>query len=372
MAPYRVDLFNALADLLPLRVLFVQPLPGYDANFDRRALQDAFRCDHALLSERGAPSTVTLARRMSKELQRFRPAVLVTHEFSRASVLASLIARVQGRRLGHVVWTTKNPHEIAATRGIRLTAMRWLTGTAAAIMTYSAESADRLAGLAHMPRDLFFVCANHQDPIGLRNLAAQSLPAVLAKCQQLDITHRRVVVVVSRLAPEKNVSATIAAFQQAFADDDEVRLVIVGEGPLRGTLETAAAAGPCRERIHFLGHQDTPVVQAWLAVASLSVLASTHEPYGAVVGESLIQGTPVVCSEAAGAASLIDSQFKGAVFPPGRIDLLASLLQTYRPAFAAVEQLAAQRKPSIPAPTVDNDVTGFVAAVSRAAGGRHD
>ena len=79
----------------------------------------------------------------------------------------------------------------------------------------------------------------------------------------------------------------------------------------------------------------------------------------------------MLCSEAAGAASLIDSPFKGAVFPPGRIDLLAALLQTYRPAFAPVEQLAARRKPSIPAPTVADDVAGFVAAVSHATGGRH-
>ncbi|NQW48894.1 MAG: glycosyltransferase [Planctomycetes bacterium] len=193
---------------------------------------------------------------------------------------------------------------------------------------------------------------------------------MLAECQLRGISHRRIVVVVSRLAREKNVSATIKAFQEVFADDGEVRLVIIGEGPLRGALEDAAARGPCRDRIHFLGHRATPVVQAWLAVASLSVLASSHEPYGAVVGESLIQGTPVVCSETAGAASLIDSPSKGAVFPSERIDLLAKRLLTYRPAFAPVEQLAARAKPPIPTLTVAADVAGFVAAVSCAAGGR--
>lgn len=370
MAPYRLDLFNALHDLLSVRILFVQPLPGYDANLDRRALQDAFRCDHALLSEWKAPSTVTLARRMWAEVRRFRPEVLVSHEFSQASVLAAVIARVQGRRLGHVIWTTKNPREIAATRGIRLRAMRCLSRNAAAIMTYSAQSADRLATLAATPRERFFVCTNHQDPVRLRGLAAESLPAVRAECDQRDILRRRVVVVVSRLAEEKNVAATIAAFLQAFADDGDVCLVIIGEGPLRAALEAAAAAGPCRGRILFLGQRASPAVQAWLSVASISVLASSREPYGAVVGESLIQGTPVLCSEAAGAASLINSPTKGAVFPPERIDLLAALLQTYRPAFAPVEQLAAQVKPPIAAPTVADDVAGFVAAVSYAAGGR--
>jgi glycosyltransferase involved in cell wall biosynthesis len=370
MAPYRLDLFNALHDLLSLRILFVQPLPGYDANLDRRALRDAFRCDHTLLSEQPPPSTIALVRRMWSEISRFRPEVLVTHEFSHASALAAGITHCLGRRLHHVIWTTKNPIEIAAARGMRLTAMRWLAGTVAAVMTYTAEAADRLATLTATPRDRFFICANHQDPTRLRTLAAESLPAVLAECRRLDMLQRRVVVVVSRLAQEKNVSATIAAFQESFADDGEVCLVIIGEGPLRAVLEAVAARGPCRKRIHFLGQKASPAVQAWLSVASLSILASSHEPYGAVVGESLIQGTPVLCSEAAGAASLIESASKGAVFPPGRIDLLAALLQKYRPSLAQVEQLAAQTKPSIPAPTVADDVAGFTAAVTHAAGGR--
>lgn len=371
MAPYRLDLFNTLHNLLSLRILFVQPLPGYDSNLDRRALQDAFRCDHVLLSERKAPSTITLARRMRSEVRRFRPDVLVTHEFSQASAAAAVITRFRGRQPGHVVWTTKNPCEISAVQGIRLTAMRWLAGAAAAIMTYSAESADRLAVLAATPRDRFFVCANHQNPDRLRRLATESLPAVLAECERLGILRQPVVVVVSRLAHEKNISATITAFQHAFANDGEVCLVIIGEGPLRAALEAAAAEGPCRGRIRFLGQQASPAVQAWLSVASLSILASRHEPYGAVVGESLIQGTQVLCSEAAGAASLIDSPAKGAVFQPERIDLLAALLQTYRSTFAPVEQLAARVKPPIPAPTVFDDVAGFVAAVSYAAGGRY-
>jgi glycosyltransferase involved in cell wall biosynthesis len=371
MAPYRLDLFNALHKRIPLRVLFTQPLPAYDSNLDRHALQDALHCDYGFLEENGSPSFGSLVWRMWKEVRRCRPDVIVTHEFSQASSAASAMSRVWNRRVSHVVWTTKNPLEIAAVRGIRLRAMRWLAATAAAVMTYSAEAADDLSNTAQVPRDRFFVCANHQDPVRLRSLALKSLPTVLADCRRLDILHRQVVVVVSRLAEEKNVSATIAAFRRAFADDGEVCLVIIGEGPLRAALRDSASRMPCGDRIHFLGQQGIPVVQAWLSVASLSVLASSHEPYGAVVGESLIQGTPVLCSEAAGAASLIDSPSKGAVFPPGRIDLLAGMLKCHRSAFVPVEQLAARTKASIPTLTVADDVAGFVAAVSYAARGCH-
>lgn len=91
----------------------------------------------------------------------------------------------------------------------------------------------------------------------------------------------------------------------------------------------------------------------------------------ASLAHTLVPVTQMLCSEVTGAASLIDSPSKGAVFPPERIDLLPALLRTYRPGFALVEQFASQANPPIPAPAVADDVAEFVAAVPHASGGRH-
>ena len=366
MAPYRIDLFNRLNQAVALRVLFQDALPTYDSNLDRHALADSLQCENIVLADQGVRSGVSLARRLKAEAGEFRPHVLVTHEFGKASMIAAALTRLLLGGVRHVIWTTKNVHEIAASAGLRRVAMGWLAGGAAAVLTYSAESADRIAALTHTPRGRFFICANHQDPARLRSAATAALPDVVAECRRLDLLDRRIVVIVSRLAAEKNVADAIAAFHQAFPDDRDVCLVIIGEGPLRPMIEAAAVGGPCRGRVVLLGQRGSAEVQAWLAVASISVLASSHEPFGAVVGESLSHGTPVLCSRAAGAASLIDGPSKGAVFAAGQPAELASLLAAHRPGFTTVQQNAREAKPLIPSATVADDVAGFVAAVSHA------
>jgi glycosyltransferase involved in cell wall biosynthesis len=371
MAPYRVDLFNRLSEAVGLRVLFQEALPPYDRNLDRDALSGSLWCEHAVLADEGVRSGVSLARRLRAEVAAFRPHVLVTHEFGKASMIAAALTRLLLGGVRHVIWSTKNVHELAASAGLRRSAMGWLAGGAAAVLTYSAESADRMAALTHTPRERFFICANHQDPARLRAAAAGALPDVVAECRRLDLFDRRLVVIVSRLAAEKNVADAVAAFHQAFSDDHDVCLVIIGEGPLRPMIEAAAAGGPCRGRVILLGQRGSAEVQAWLAVASVSVLASSHEPFGAVVGESLSQGTPVLCSQAAGAASLIDEPSQGTVFAAGQPAEIAALLAAYRPGFTTAQQNAREVKPLIPSVTVADDVAGFVAAVSHAAEDRH-
>jgi glycosyltransferase involved in cell wall biosynthesis len=367
MAPYRTDLFNRLNQAVALRVLFQDALPTYDSNLDRHALADSLQCEHIVLADQGVRSGVSLARRLKAEAGEFKPHVLVTHEFGKASMIAAALTRLLLGGVRHVIWTTKNVQEIAASAGLRRSAMGWLAGGAAAVLTYSAESADRMAALTHTPRDRFFICANHQDPARLRSAAAGALSYVVAECQRLDLLDRRLVVIVSRLAEEKNVADAVAAFHQAFPADEDVYLVIIGEGPLRPSIEAAAAGGPCRGRVILLGQRGSAEVQAWLAVASVSVLASCHEPFGAVVGESLSQGTPVLCSRAAGAASLIDGPSKGVVFAAGQPAEIAVLLAAYRPRFTTARQNSRELKPLIPSATVADDVAGFVAAVFHAA-----
>ncbi len=362
LAPYRIDLFNQLSAVFPFRVLFLRRLPGYDANLNAAHLESKMRCDHAVVAADRDAGPATIASHMIAEMRRFRPDVVVTHEFRHASGVAAAWSAIHGGQPRHIVWTTKNEREVTSASGARRLGMRWLSRASAAVLTYSASAADRLAELSGARRDKFFVCANHQDPARLRGAAQEALPAVLAECQARGLAGRTLVLVVSRLVGEKNVGIVVEAFGRAFAADPDVSLVILGEGPLRPALEAAAD----RSRTVFLGQRGPEEVQAWMAVASLTVLASIHEPYGAVVGESLAQGTPVLCSDAAGAASLIDDGAKGAVFAPQRVDALVNLLRRFRPTFIAAAEAARLPKPRLPGPGVADDLAGFRAAVRHA------
>jgi glycosyltransferase involved in cell wall biosynthesis len=78
-------------------------------------------------------------------------------------------------------------------------------------------------------------------------------------------------------------------------------LLFVGDGPLRGEVEAAAASAAPGEiaRIAALPAADLAPVYA---AADLLVFPSLGDPWGLVVNEALAAGLPVLCSALAGCA----------------------------------------------------------------------
>ena len=67
-------------------------------------------------------------------------------------------------------------------------------------------------------------------------------------------------------------------------------------------------------------------VFATLAETDLLVLPSRYDGWGAVVNEALLCGTPVVCSDAAGAACVLDGEL-GSAFPSENVTELRKALE---------------------------------------------
>jgi len=63
--------------------------------------------------------------------------------------------------------------------------------------------------------------------------------------------------------------------------------------------------------------------------ADVTLLPSRHDGWGAVVNESLMAGTPVICSTACGAAELVRQPWLGTVFHVGRVDDLTKALKDW-------------------------------------------
>lgn len=98
---------------------------------------------------------------------------------------------------------------------------------------------------------------------------------------------------VGRLEPQKRWDRLIAALPRLAADD--VRLVILGEGSLRGTLEAQVAALGLRDRVLLPGHAADPLPA--MARAAAVVLTSDYEGVPGALGEALALGTPVVTTD---------------------------------------------------------------------------
>ena len=65
---------------------------------------------------------------------------------------------------------------------------------------------------------------------------------------------------------------------------------------------------------------------SWFLISQLFVLPSTFEPFGAVINEALLSGCEVLCSDKAGASSLINKH-NGLLFNPYSVDDLAEKIK---------------------------------------------
>jgi glycosyltransferase involved in cell wall biosynthesis len=114
-----------------------------------------------------------------------------------------------------------------------------------------------------------------------------------------------VVLLVGRLAKEKNVGLVIAAYQSIKQKVPSAKLVFVGDGPLRKQLEKAVP-----EAI-FSGIRKGEELAAHYASGDLFLFASLTETFGNVVSEALASGLAVLSYNIAGAQELITTERNG-------------------------------------------------------------
>jgi glycosyltransferase involved in cell wall biosynthesis len=105
-----------------------------------------------------------------------------------------------------------------------------------------------------------------------------------------------------------------------------VRLAVVGSGPLHEALRTLAGR-VLPDRVEWLGALPMQSVTGKMAQADCLVLPSRHDGWGAVISEALMAGTPVICSDACGAASIVRASGCGGVFRSGDPTELTAMLE---------------------------------------------
>ncbi len=99
---------------------------------------------------------------------------------------------------------------------------------------------------------------------------------------------------VGRLAPQKRVPDLLWAMQLLRQADPRAYLVVVGEGPLRASLEQNAREVEVSSRVRFLGHR--PDAARLLHHADVVWLASDFEGMSNSLMEAMACGRPIVAT----------------------------------------------------------------------------
>lgn len=128
---------------------------------------------------------------------------------------------------------------------------------------------------------------------------------------------------VGQLIPRKRLGFLIDALGEL--TDSNFTLTIIGIGEMEPELRRQAA-GCLAGRVQWAGVIPASEVSGHLAQADCLVLPSIHDGWGTVVSEALIVGTPVICSDACGAAGVVRASGAGGVFATDDISELRHLL----------------------------------------------
>ncbi len=269
---------------------------------------------------KGDRADYLLPLRLLRVIRRERPAIVHSQSWSGidAAIAASL---VRGVRLVHSEHGRSLPHIHAESRKRRI-ARRALYHRADAVFAVSDELREYYCRETGFPRERMQVIPNGVD---LRRFEALDRDA---SRRELGFAPGDFVLgTVSRLDATKDPLTLLHAFVrlwQARGRPADLRLLIVGDGPLRAELERAAAAQAAGPAIRFAGlRRDVPRM---LAAMDAFALSSLSEGLPITVLEAQAAALPVLATRVGALPELVAPGRTGLLAEPKQVDAFAEMI----------------------------------------------
>ena len=190
------------------------------------------------------------------------------------------------------------------------------------IIAVSHAVAKGVAELAR-PRHEIRVIPNGADPT---HFAARDRGEAR---QRLGLpTDRPIALFVGHLTDLKGIANLVEAVgSNAAHSHGAPYLVVVGEGPLRGHLETRVAELGLTDSVRFAGKVAHEDVGAWIGASDVLVLPSLSEGLPTVICEAMVAGRAVIATAVGGTPELVDHGVTGLLIPPSNVPALADALR---------------------------------------------
>ncbi len=133
--------------------------------------------------------------------------------------------------------------------------------------------------------------------------------------KQLGLPLGPLLVFAGRLDPQKNLEGLLDAVQPLLVRHPDLHVLLIGDGPLRGQLESRVAAGGLRHRVTLSGLVED--VAPYLRTADIFVLPSLGEGMPNALLEAMATGLPCIATRIGGCTDLIRDGESGVLVPAG-------------------------------------------------------
>jgi len=137
----------------------------------------------------------------------------------------------------------------------------------------------------------------------------------------------KVLLYVGRLAPEKNLDFMLSSLEPVLKENQQLRLLLVGGGPLLEPLKVLCCELGLQDQVIFSGFVDPAKLKNIYAAGDAFVFASRTETQGVCITEAMAAGLPCVVVGAMGAAEALDDGIEGFIVPPHQSRFAAAVKQ---------------------------------------------
>ncbi len=186
---------------------------------------------------------------------------------------------------------------------------RWKYSRVDALIAISSASKNAMIASGMSPNSITIVRggSDQSQPI---------MPASASTLASLGAVHGSLVVVqVSQLVQHKDPLTFVAAIDAARARTPSLRAILVGDGPLRPSVERAVAEKGLAEYLRVAGYRTD--ADALLAAADVVTLSSEEDALPSVLFDALFCGKPICATSAGGVPEIIEDKVSGLLSPVG-------------------------------------------------------
>jgi N-acetyl-alpha-D-glucosaminyl L-malate synthase BshA len=138
----------------------------------------------------------------------------------------------------------------------------------------------------------------------------------------------KILLYVGNLLPVKGVHFLLEAFQRVSRKDESLRLVLVGDGPLRSSLEKRVEELGLGGKVHFVGRRPHEEIPVWLGAADAVVLTSLSEGLPSILLESMGAGRPMVATDVGGIREVLQDGVTGFLAPARDVEAIGDRLES--------------------------------------------
>lgn len=327
LGPYHIARLNAAAKVLNVVAIELAPTSG-EYNWMRDGQSARFEL-HSLFPSRNDVDVALLPEQLNLLLTRCAPNVIAIPGWTGRLAFASVAWGVHNNV--PMIVMSESTHWDFPRRWVKEAVKKWYLKFFSAAIVGGQPHQEYIESLGVGPARIshgydvvdndYFRDSTQQLKVRGRDVA--DLP-----------TKRNFFLASARFIPKKNLVVLLHAFSEyrklhASLDRDSLPwdLIILGDGPLRPSLEVLAQQLGIHQSLFMPGFQQYDSLPKYFAFASAFLHASTTEQWGLVVNEAMASGLPVIVSERCGCArDLVESGSNGFVFPPNDPSKLADLM----------------------------------------------